>query len=78
MGYVVPNGKFDKKAIQSYLKNKLPDYMVPALLMEMEYLPLNHNGKIDRKALPNPDASEQTGNEYVAPRNELEKTLVTI
>jgi len=53
-------GKFDKNGIISYLKAKLPDYMVPALWVELQSLPLNINGKIDRKALLNIDTPKQT------------------
>ena len=78
IGYVVPEGDFDKEAITSYLSNKLPEYMIPALWVEMESLPLTKNGKIDKKALPDPDASELLSNEYVAPRNETEENLASI
>ncbi len=78
VAYIVPNGDFDKPAIQYYLKNKLPDYMIPALFVEMESLPLNANGKVDRKALPDPEITEEAGDEYVAPSSEQEKILVKI
>jgi len=78
VGYIVPSGKFDKQAIQWFLRNKLPDYMVPALLVEMETLPLNANGKIDRKALPEPGTTDISNKKFVAPETEAEKVLATI
>ncbi|MEZ4823680.1 MAG: hypothetical protein R2942_15285 [Ignavibacteria bacterium] len=59
--------KFDKDEIVAYLSSKLPEYMIPAIFVEMESLPLNKNGKVDRKALPDPDLSELLTNEYEAP-----------
>src|SRR6185437_4365883 len=56
VGYVVSNQKeFDKQAIQKYLSAKLPDYMVPALWVELAAIPLTPNGKTDKKALPDPE-----------------------
>jgi non-ribosomal peptide synthase protein (TIGR01720 family) len=78
VGYVVGEDDFNKEEIISYLKSKLPEYMVPALWVEMDSFPLTSNGKIDRKALPDPDASEMLSNEYEAPGNETEKILADI
>ncbi|MGI8634615.1 MAG: non-ribosomal peptide synthetase, partial [Segetibacter sp.] len=78
VAYIIPEGTFDKAAITSYLQSKLPEYMVPALLMEMKSLPLTATGKTDRKALPNPDVTELLTNRYTAPRNEAEAKLVQI
>ncbi|MFN2440684.1 MAG: phosphopantetheine-binding protein, partial [Chitinophagaceae bacterium] len=77
VGYVVANS-FNKEAIITELKTKLPEFMVPTLWVELESLPLTANGKVDIKALPNPDAGEMITAQYVAPRNELEKKLVEI
>jgi amino acid adenylation domain-containing protein len=64
--------------LRGFLREKLPDYMIPSAFMFMDYLPLL-NGKLDRKALPQPDgmrpALQQT---YVPARNETEKELVRI
>jgi len=78
IGYVIAEGRFDKEGITSYLKEHLPEYMIPAILMELESLPLTANGKIDRKALPDPDFIEQLSNQYVAPRTENERKMAAI
>ncbi|QBR31299.1 MULTISPECIES: non-ribosomal peptide synthase/polyketide synthase [Pseudomonas] len=62
--------------LREQLKVSLPDYMVPAHLMVLERMPLTPNGKLDRKALPNPDAEQRLA--YVEPRTELEKALAKI
>ena len=77
VGYVVPEGELDVSELRGYLKGRLPDYMVPGVIMELESFPLTPNGKLDRKGLPAPDASMRL-NEYVAPRNEVESQLVAI
>nr|WP_231670471.1 non-ribosomal peptide synthase/polyketide synthase [Pseudomonas quasicaspiana] len=63
--------------IKEELKVTLPDYMVPAHVLFMERMPLTVNGKLDRKALPKPDAS-LAQQHYIAPRTELEQRLVAI
>jgi amino acid adenylation domain-containing protein len=77
VGYVVPKEEFNKQEIQDYLSTKLPDYMVPAIWVELESIPLTPNGKIDRKALPNPEL-QSIVTEYVAPRNATEQALANI
>jgi amino acid adenylation domain-containing protein len=59
------------------LKQRLPAYMLPAAIVQMDALPLTPNGKLDRKALPTPqfDAPESA---YVSPRSQIEETLVQI
>ncbi|HVI47173.1 MAG TPA: amino acid adenylation domain-containing protein [Chitinophaga sp.] len=78
VGYIVPNGVFDIEAILAYLKEKLPVYMVPALLVALDKFPLTTNGKIDRNALPDPGNTLMLTNVYVAPRNETEHLLAGI
>ncbi len=75
VGYIVPEGSFNKDAIQTFLRKKLPDYMVPALWVTLESIPLTSNGKVNRKALPDPDAGELVSNEYLAPANDIEFKL---
>jgi amino acid adenylation domain-containing protein len=63
-------------ALKDYLRESLPEYMVPAVFAILDEFPLTPNGKIDRKALPAPDqTSTQT---YTAPRTPTEQTLVAI
>ncbi|WP_348704103.1 amino acid adenylation domain-containing protein, partial [Tenacibaculum sp. 190524A02b] len=78
VGYVVCEERLDKEIIQEELKKSLPDYMVPTLWVEVEEMPLTFNGKLDRKALPEPDDAILSTKTYVAPRNETEQVLVTI
>ncbi|TRX33014.1 amino acid adenylation domain-containing protein [Flavobacterium sp. ZT3R18] len=76
--YIVSNGVFSPKEIQNYMKEHLPDYMVPSLYVEIDAVPLTPNGKVDRKALPEVSASDLLRREFVGPRNDLEKNLVSI
>ncbi|SFJ90194.1 non-ribosomal peptide synthetase, partial [Myroides guanonis] len=78
VGYVVPEGDFDKEVLQNQLKLSLPEYMVPQLWVTLDAMPLTGNGKLDKKSLPNPDSSELSSKEYVAPRNETETQLAEI
>ena len=66
-----------RDALKAHLKAQLPDYMVPAHLIVLDSMPLTANGKLDRRALPQPDP-EANRQQYVAPRNELEQTLAAI
>jgi amino acid adenylation domain-containing protein/non-ribosomal peptide synthase protein (TIGR01720 family) len=78
VAYVVPNDSFDKQEIIRYLNVKLPDYMIPALWLQLDSLPVTANGKVDKNSLPDPGAGESLVNQYVAPRNEIEQKLVKI
>ncbi|WP_438301188.1 non-ribosomal peptide synthase/polyketide synthase [Pseudomonas sp. NMS19W] len=80
LGYVLASADAPVEGLcerlREQLKASLPDYMVPAHLMLLERMPLTPNGKLDRKALPDPDAEQRQ--EYAAPRTELEKALAKI
>ncbi|NWA41244.1 amino acid adenylation domain-containing protein [Pseudomonas reactans] len=67
----------DAEALKSILREQLPDYMVPAHLIFLERMPLNPNGKLDRQALPKPDAS-QSQQAWVAPVTELEQQVAAV
>lgn len=65
--------------LRSFLRRKLPDYMVPSAFVMLDSLPLNASGKIDRLALPAPDQKGATAEaEFVAPRTPVEEVLATI
>ncbi|MEG0859820.1 MAG: non-ribosomal peptide synthetase [Pseudomonas sp.] len=64
--------------IKQRLRTELPEYMVPLHWAWLKQLPLNANGKLDRKALPTVDFTAQQRHDYLAPRSELEQTLVVI
>ncbi|SDU98657.1 non-ribosomal peptide synthetase [Pseudomonas mucidolens] len=66
-----------RDALKTHLKAQLPDYMVPAHLMVLDSMPLTANGKLDRRALPQPDP-EANRQPFVAPGNELQLTLAAI
>lgn len=55
IGYFVQKGAWTQQDLRSALKDKLPDYMVPSLFIELEELPLTPNGKVDQKRLPPPE-----------------------
>ncbi|WP_329602378.1 thioesterase domain-containing protein [Pseudomonas putida] len=76
IGYVATSSPaLQGEALRMALQQGLPDYMVPSQILVLEHLPLSPNGKVDRKALPDPSFK---GREYVAPRNALEAGLVAI
>ncbi|MGJ3255821.1 MAG: amino acid adenylation domain-containing protein [Alcanivorax sp.] len=76
VGYIVPRGPISTGDVLNKLAASLPDYMVPSQLITLEALPLTPAGKVDRKALPEPQW--QTASQGEAPQTENEKTLATI
>ncbi|HVT15951.1 MAG TPA: non-ribosomal peptide synthase/polyketide synthase [Thermoanaerobaculia bacterium] len=64
----------DTEELRAFLLTRLPDYMVPTVLVEIAAMPLGGNGKLDRAALPPPEAG-RAARAYVAPRNELERAI---
>ncbi|MBS7421323.1 amino acid adenylation domain-containing protein, partial [Pseudomonas syringae] len=66
-----------RDALKAFLKESLPDYMVPTHFIILDRMPLSANGKLDRKALPKPDAS-QLQRQYVAPCSEQEQQMAAI
>src|SRR6266536_514555 len=81
LAYVVPSrgqvAEVHGEDLRSYLKQQLPDYMVPQAVILLPKLPLTANGKIDRNALPQPEQA-QTKHTIVAPRNEEEVIVLNI
>jgi amino acid adenylation domain-containing protein len=79
--YIVPVGDdADVQGLNTFLKESLPEYMVPANYIFLEKLPLLSSGKVDRKALPEPEWGgwQAAGAAYVAPRSPIERGLADI
>jgi len=76
--YLTLNGELDIPALHAYLKERMPEYMVPAAFYLLPAMPLNQSGKIDRKTLAGSGAKRASlsrGERHVAPRNERERLL---
>ncbi|HEY9196597.1 MAG TPA: amino acid adenylation domain-containing protein [Mucilaginibacter sp.] len=80
VAYVVYNqhNQTDEEALKAYLKKTLPDYMVPAIWVKLDSLPLTANGKIDRNALSANDDFQQIKTDIVGPETETERMLLNI
>jgi len=70
-------GQAGSDQLKEHLRGKLPEYMVPEMLIELEEIPLTPNGKLDRKSLPKPGAA-RVKKEYIAPRTEVEEVLAMV
>ncbi|HJT55101.1 MAG TPA: condensation domain-containing protein, partial [Ktedonobacteraceae bacterium] len=82
VAYVVPTPGLSSSSSQlrDFLRERLPDYMVPSAFVLLEQLPLTPNGKVDKRALPAPSGNQQYAEEetYVAPRNHIEAVLTKV
>ncbi|BET96656.1 non-ribosomal peptide synthetase [Xenorhabdus taiwanensis] len=61
--------------LESAIKKRLPEYMLPSIYIPLERMPLTLNNKVDKKALPEPNESDFHQQNYIAPRNEIEKKI---
>jgi amino acid adenylation domain-containing protein len=81
VAYIVPNQKKipNITELRSFIKDKLPEYMVPSIFVFLEALPLTPNGKVNRRALPVPDLTQKEAIAiFVAPRDDLECRMTQI
>ena len=81
VAYIIPEGEQTPSVsvLRQYLKEKLPEYMVPNAFVMLEKLPLTPSGKVDRRALPAPEHTRPELEEtYVAPRTPVEQSLAEI
>ncbi|MFC4546944.1 non-ribosomal peptide synthetase [Paenactinomyces guangxiensis] len=76
--YVVVQGEWTISGLRQHLGLILPDYMIPSYFLEVKEFPITANGKVDRKALPNPGERMMTKSQYAAPTNRTEEILVQI
>ncbi|MCY7421231.1 MAG: amino acid adenylation domain-containing protein, partial [Chitinophagaceae bacterium] len=75
VAYVVPGEHYNKQSLLDYIRKYLPDFMVPAIWIELDALPLNANGKVDKKALPDYQPDKLSARKYVAPETPLQKAI---
>jgi amino acid adenylation domain-containing protein len=81
VAYIVSKGRMELSIVElrNYLKEKLPEYMLPSAFVSLKELPLTPNGKVDRKALPVPNQERpELGETFVAPRTPVEELLAEI
>jgi len=76
--YFVANQTFEVSKMKEELSAQLPGYMIPSYFVQLEHMPLTPNGKIDRKALPDPNENFIRFTEYAAPDSGLEQIFVNV
>ena len=75
--YIVSDTKIDIQALNAFIRDRKPPYMVPASTMQIDVIPLNQNQKVNKRALPAPQLTD-TDRDYVAPANDNEKLFCDI
>ncbi len=75
--YIVSDTKIDIQALNAFIRDRKPPYMVPASTMQIDVIPLNQNQKVNKRALPVPQLTD-TDRDYVAPTNDNEKLFCDI
>ncbi len=78
VAYLETSGNCDQQQLRRALERSLPEYMVPSVWVTLDALPRLANGKLDRNALPQPDATHSVGPVYRAPQTTQEQTLASI
>lgn len=73
--FYVAKEKLDRKELRQFLGEKLPYYMIPSRFIWLESMPLNVNGKIDRRKLPAVEECEEIEEEYIAPTHDVEQGI---
>ena len=76
--YYIAGANIRPEALRAHLLASLPEYMVPAAYVRLDRMPLTHNGKLDRKALPAPDSRAYALDAYEAPAGPVEEKLARI
>jgi amino acid adenylation domain-containing protein len=81
VAYVVlkPGKTIGPSELRPYLRERLPDYMLPSAFVSLDEMPLTQNGKVDRKRLPKPDRlRRESGESFIAPATELERAIAAV
>ncbi|MDI9508396.1 MAG: amino acid adenylation domain-containing protein [Bacillota bacterium] len=74
--YYVADDEYDVHELREHLLKFLPAYMIPSYFVKLEKIPLTANGKVNRKALPEPKGDIHTGIDYIEPANDIEESLL--
>ena len=78
VAYVTLQADASADALQAHLRARLPDYMLPAAMVVLDALPLNANGKVDRRALPAPTEAAYARADYEAPQSDTERAIAGV
>ena len=78
VAYFTSEQQVDTAALKSYIIEKVPVYMVPSHFIQLEQIPLNTNGKVDKKALPDPVSEGLKGGDVAVVGNEVQKELISL
>ncbi|MFF2886826.1 amino acid adenylation domain-containing protein [Paenibacillus sp. NPDC057967] len=76
--YVVCDEQTEHQALRDFTAVHLPDYMVPSVVVELSAMPLSHSGKVDRKALPEPEIAADRGVEFAEAASDTEQAIAAI
>ena len=80
VAYLVPevDGEPKQDEVRDYLKQSLPDYMIPTSFMYLQKMPLTSNEKVDKSKLPKPNNNPNDSNKHLLPHSDIEKTIAEI
>lgn len=76
--YIVKKEEISTAQMRDYLQQKLPEYMIPSCFVELDKIPINKNGKVDKRKLPEPTAVLDENSDYTAPSSDTEKRFAQI
>ncbi|MDQ1355213.1 MAG: hypothetical protein QG657_5523, partial [Acidobacteriota bacterium] len=76
--YFTAGQELEAGELKTFLLKELPEYMTPRCFIQLKKMPVSANGKLDRKALPEPELTSENGVAYTAPGNEVQERLVDI
>ena len=73
--YYTAEDELEAEELKKHLRKELPDYMVPSFFMQLKHMPMTQSGKIDKKALPEPEMGGNCGADFISPRNDADKKI---